>query len=103
LKQNGKTPIVIDSDELLKNPATYLMKLCKPLNIPYTSKMLSWRKGGIPEDGIWAKHWYANVHNSESFGLQKSDIQEFPEHLEPLLKEALPYYETLKNNILKND
>jgi len=100
LKKNGKTPIVIDSDELLKNPETYLKKLCDLLNIPFSDKMLRWKKGGIPEDGIWAKHWYGNVHNSEGFAVQKSSSQPFPKQLEPLLKEALPYYETLKNNIL---
>lgn len=103
LKQNGKTPIVIDSEELIKNPEAYLIKLCCLLDIPYTSSMLSWKKGGIPEDGIWAKHWYSNVHNSEGFSIQKNHSQTLPEHLEPLLKEALPYYETLRNNILKND
>lgn len=100
LKKNGRTPIVIDSDELLKNPETYLEKLCDLLNIPFSDKMLQWKKGGIPEDGIWAKHWYGNVHNSEGFAVQKSSSQPLPEHLEPLLKEALPYYETLKGNIL---
>lgn len=100
LKKNGKTPIVIDSDELLKNPETYLKKLCDLLKIPFSEKMLRWKKGGIPEDGIWAKHWYGNVQNSEGFGVQKSSSQPFPKHLEPLLNNALPYYETLKNNIL---
>lgn len=100
LKKNGKTPIVIDSDELLKNPEAYLKKLCELLNIPFSEKMLQWKKGGIPEDGIWAKHWYGNVHNSEGFAIQKSSSQPLPKHLEPLLKEAVPYYETLKNNIL---
>lgn len=100
LKKNGKTPIVIDSDELLKNPRNYLKKLCNLLEIPFTEKMLRWKKGGIPEDGIWAKHWYKNVHNSEGFAVQQSSSQPLPEHLEPLLKEALPYYETLKSNIL---
>ncbi len=100
LKKNGKVPIVIDSDELLKNPETYLKKLCDVLNIPFSKKMLSWKKGGILEDGIWAKHWYGNVHNSEGFAVQKSSSQPLPEHLDPLLKEALPYYETLKGNIL---
>ncbi|HNP67951.1 MAG TPA: sulfotransferase family protein [Aequorivita sp.] len=102
LKKNGRTPIVIDSDELLKNPETYLEKLCDLLNIPFSDKMLQWKKGGIPEDGIWAKHWYGNVHNSEGFTFQKSSSQPLPKHLEPLLNEALPYYETLKNNILTN-
>ena len=102
LKKNGRTPIVIDSDELLKNPETYLEKLYDLLNIPFSDKMLQWKKGGIPEDGIWAKHWYGNVHNSEGFTFQKSSSQPLPKHLEPLLNEALPYYETLKNNILTN-
>lgn len=103
LKKNGKTPLVIDSDELLKNPEIYLKKLCALLKIPFSEKMLSWKKGGIPEDGIWARHWYRNVHNSEGFAVQKSSSSPFPKHLEPLLMEALPYYETLKNNILIND
>ncbi|KJJ37708.1 sulfotransferase-like domain-containing protein [Aequorivita vladivostokensis] len=100
LKKNGKTPIVIDSDELLKNPRNYLKKLCNLLEIPFSEKMLRWKKGGIPEDGVWAKHWYKNVHNSEGFAVQKSSSQPLPNHLEPLLEEALPYYEILKSNIL---
>ncbi|WP_310991459.1 sulfotransferase family protein [Aequorivita marina] len=100
LKKNGKTPIVIDSDELLKNPEAYLKKLCNLLKTPFSEKMLHWKKGSIPEDGIWAKHWYKNVHNSEGFRVQKSSSQALPKRFEPLLKEALPYYETLKNNIL---
>lgn len=100
LKKNGKTPIVIDSDQLLVNPEVYLQKLCEKINISFSEKMLNWKKGGILEDGIWAKHWYANVHNSEGFSVQKSSSQPIPEHLEPLLAEALPYYEILKNNIL---
>ncbi len=100
LKKNHKTPLIIDSDELLKNPESYLKKLCGLLDIPFSEKMLSWKKGGIPEDGIWAKHWYGNVHNSEGFAIQKSSSQPLPKHLEPLLEKALVYYETLKNNIL---
>ncbi|HET8804316.1 MAG TPA: sulfotransferase family protein [Aequorivita sp.] len=100
LKKKRKTPIIIDSDELLKNPEMYLKKLCNLLNIPFSEKMLRWQKGGIPEDGIWAKHWYGNVHNSEGFAVQKSSSQPLPKHLEPLLNVALPYYETLKGNIL---
>lgn len=103
LKENGKKPIVIDSDELLKDPETYLRNLCDKLRVPFSKNMLSWKKGGIPEDGVWAKHWYANVHKSEGFTIQKTSFREFPEHLNPLLEEALPYYEILKNNTLKND
>ena len=29
--------------------------------------MLNWDRGGIKEDGVWAKYWYENVHKSEGF------------------------------------
>lgn len=102
LKNNNKTPIVIDSDELLKNPKNYLEKLCALLEVSFTSDMLTWKTGGIREDGVWASHWYANVHKSTGFAVQKTSSQPMPSRLEPVLKEALGYYNTLKNHILKN-
>jgi Sulfotransferase domain len=103
LSTQGKNPLVIDSDELLKNPSAYLKKICEVLHIPFTTKMLSWKKGGIPEDGVWAKHWYKNVHNSEGFAIQNNKSEPMPKRLQPILEEALSYYTTLKNHILKND
>lgn len=103
LTSEGKLPIVIDSDELLKDPSTYLKKVCALLEIPFTEKMLSWKKGGIPEDGVWAEHWYKNVHNSEGFTVQSTSAQSMPARLQPVSEEALPYYNILKNYILKND
>ena len=29
--------------------------------------MLQWEKGARIEDGIWAKYWYKNIHNSSGF------------------------------------
>jgi len=103
LKENDKTPVVIDSDELLKNPSHYLEKLCNLLNISFSEAMLVWKKGGIAEDGVWAPYWYKNVHNSEGFAVQKSSSQPLEKRLFPLVEEAMPYYEILKNHILKND
>ena len=103
LKEQGKSPVVIDSDELLKNPAIYLSQLCEALGIHFTEDMLSWNTGGIPEDGVWAPHWYHNVHNSTGFAKQKTSSQPMPERLQPVLEEALPYYQQLKQSILKNN
>ena len=89
LKENSKTPLVIDSDELVLNPENYLKKICNHLDLAFDKSMLTWKKGGIPEDGVWASHWYANVPLEKKF--------------EPLLQNAMPYYNILKNNILKND
>ncbi len=103
LKENDKTPIVIDSDELLKNPSRYLEKLCALLHVSFSEEMLVWKKGGIAEDGVWAPYWYKNVHNSEGFAVQKSSSQPLEKRFIPLVEEAMPYYEILKNHILKND
>lgn len=103
LKNQGKTPLVIDSDQLLKNPEGYLQKICDALDIPFTKDMLSWQKGGIQEDGIWAQYWYGNVHNSTGFRFQKTSNQEMPDSLQPVLDQALIHYTILKNHILKND
>tara|TARA_A100000171_G_scaffold53077_1_gene76262 strand:- start:7640 stop:8308 length:669 start_codon:yes stop_codon:yes gene_type:complete len=100
LQLQGKTPIVLESDALLKNPSAYLKKVCGLVSIPFTETMLSWQKGGIPEDGIWAKHWYQNVHNSEGFAPQKTSSDPMPSRLEPVLDEAMEFYTILRNHIL---
>lgn len=73
------------------------------MQIPFTETMLTWKKGGIPEDGVWAKHWYKNVHNSEGFALQNTSNQPLPGRLKPVYNDAMPYYNMLKEHILKND
>ena len=105
LKEYNKNPVVIDSDELMINPEKYLKKICEQINIPFSEKMLSWPKGGIPEDGIWATYWYANVHNSEGFQKksQSKNQEELSKNLQTVLEESMPYYNTLKKHILKND
>ena len=103
LKSQGKTPLVIDSDQLLKNPEEYLQKICKTLDIPFTKDMLSWQKGGIQEDGVWAQYWYGNVHNSTGFAIQKKSRHMVPDSLQNVLGQALVHYTILKNHILKNN
>lgn len=103
LKSHGNTPVVIDSDELMVDPENYLRKLCRILNIPFDAGMLSWEQGGIPEDGLWAKHWYRNVHQTTGFQVQQRKPANIATHLGPLLAQALTYYNELKENILKND
>jgi hypothetical protein len=67
LEKKGKIPVVLDSKYLIQNPELILSKLCDMLGISFDKKMLKWKRGARKEDGIWAKHWYANVHNSTGF------------------------------------
>lgn len=87
--------VVLDAKSVLLNPEQQLRKLCEFAGIPFYAEMLSWEAGARPEDGCWAPYWYSNVHRSTGFGSYKPKDKPFPEHLKPLLKECMPFYEQL--------
>jgi hypothetical protein len=91
----GQDPPVLDSRELLLDPGSVLRQLCQRLGIPFDEKMLNWPPGPRPEDGIWAPHWYENVHRSSGFMPYRPKTDPFPERLQPLLEECRPYYDRL--------
>jgi len=103
LKQNKADFVVLDSNELLKNPPKCLELLCEKLNIPFDDKMLSWKKGARKEDGVWAKHWYDNVHNSTGFKVQNTSNQPIvmPENLKELAEKCMPFYEAVVKYSIK--
>ncbi len=95
--EHGTYPaIVVDSNDILKDPEQGLTDLFIKLDIPFESSMLQWEKGPIPEDGSWAKYWYKNVHNSIGFSKQKTSERPLPDRCQSLYTEAMPYYEKLK-------
>jgi len=95
LEKKDNTPIILDSKYLLQNPELMLNKLCNILEISFDKKMLKWKKGARKEDGIWAKHWYANIHNSTGFlPYTKKEIT-LSENNMTLAKKCKPYYEFL--------
>ena len=93
--------IVLDSRYLLQNPEKVLNKLCELLSIPFDKQMLSWEKGGRKEDGVWAKYWYKNLHQSIGFlPYIKKDIVLSENNLN-LAKECAPYYDFLTDKSIK--
>ncbi|MDX1501776.1 MAG: sulfotransferase family protein [Thermoanaerobaculia bacterium] len=95
LRALGQDPPVVDSRELLLDPAGVLEQLCQRIGIPFDEAMLSWEAGPRPEDGVWAPHWYQNVHRTTGFRPYRPKTGVFPERLEPLLEECRPYYAAL--------
>lgn len=86
---------ILDAADVLKNPKSKLTELCNLVGIPFDEKMLSWTPGERPEDGVWAKFWYANIHNSSGFlPYVESDV-DLNINLTDLYQEAQSYYKSL--------
>lgn len=101
LKKIEKDILVIDVSILLKNPKDILTKWCKHLNINFDTKMLTWKTGPYPTDGIWWKHWYNNVINTTQFEVFKNKSDSIPEKYQSIYDEALDYYEKLYYFVIK--
>ncbi|MCG8490752.1 MAG: hypothetical protein MI743_03985 [Sneathiellales bacterium] len=97
-KQTGKIPVVVEGEDIQKDPAHMLAKLCKACNLPFSEKMLCWEKGAQPEDGVWGTHWYGAVEASTGFApYQDKSVQlSFPQ--QKLVDELMPYYEELRQS-----
>ncbi len=87
---------VLDAKEILENPEKRLQQLCEAIGIPFSVRMLNWSKGARKEDGIWAKHWYANVHASTSFQKpNKKAKTELRADLKELARVSLKLYQEI--------
>jgi len=70
----GKTPIVIDSDELLKNPLAILNQLGDSWGMTFTEKDLHWKKGYADEWLHIDSNWYVEVSDSTQLEPYRGDI-----------------------------
>ena len=101
LTQNKQYPPILDAKQVLLNPKLVLSKLCARLDIAFNCNMLKWEAKPRKEDGIWAKYWYKNIHNSTGFVEYTPKTEPFPDHLIPLLKECEPFYKKLNELAIK--
>lgn len=98
-EENNTDYVIMDSKMILDNPEHELKKLCKHANIAFYKEMLSWPAKARTEDGLWAKHWYKNIHKSNGFMKYNQKTEIFPIELMPLLKECQVFYNELVNKI----
>ncbi len=96
LRDAGSDPVVLDSGFLLNDPPAVLKKLCDRCGIAFEQRMAHWPPGPKPYDGVWAPHWYANVHRTTGFQAPSdADDRALPRHLDTLYQEAICFYEKL--------
>ncbi len=101
IEAKGAAPVVLMAADVLRNPEGVLRSLCDRIGIPWYAEMLAWPEGPKPEDGVWAPHWYANVHRSTGFAPYRPKDEVLPAHVEPLLAECLPLYERLATHAIR--
>lgn len=88
-------PVVVDASELRADPEGTLGRLCRGLGIPFDPAMLAWPAGPHPQDGVWARHWYAGTWNTTGFD---TTPEEPPPSVDaPFLEEALRLYDGLQS------
>ena len=93
--RTGRTPPVLDSRDVLENPRAMLTRLCDAVGVPFDEAMLSWEPGPRDTDGVWARHWYANVETSTTFAPYAPKNEPVPDHLTPTLDACRALYDTL--------
>lgn len=98
---NDPKSIVLDSGLLLENPESVLKQVCERAGIEFQKQMLAWQAGPKLYDGVWAPHWYANVHKSTGFEKQPTSERTLSDHLKPLAEEADVYYKKLLTHAIR--
>lgn len=103
LKERGSCPpIVLDSNDLLNNPAQVLSMLCKEIGLSFEPSMLTWPKGPKFYDGVWANYWYSRTHQSTGFASKKIETVTLKGLQLDLYHEAAKHYRYLYSHSITN-
>ncbi len=98
--RTGQTPPVVDARDVLEHPRQTLGLLCESLGVPFREEMLSWPTGPRSTDGIWAKHWYANVEKTTTFEAYRPKQEPVPEQLAAIHRQCQQLYDELYSHRL---
>ena len=99
----GKIPLVISSDDVVKDPHHTLKYLCAYLEVEFHENMLIWESGlknsVLSQSSMLtnpeSEPWYMTLRNSQSFLPYEKKDQELPIDLTQILEESMSYYNAL--------
>jgi hypothetical protein len=94
-KATGEQPLIVDSRDILCDPARLLKQVCSRLGLAFDTAMLAWEAGPKSCDGVWARHWYDAVWNSTGFTPYRERPGTVPPEVSGVLEEVQPLYESL--------
>jgi hypothetical protein len=94
-ERTGEAPLVVDGNDVLKDPEGMLRALCDRLGLPFDEAMLSWPAGPRDSDGVWAPYWYDNVSRSTGFIPYTQKVTSLDAHEEAIAEHCREPYESL--------
>ena len=97
----GETPLVLDAEDVLKDPKAMLNAFCTKLGIPFSERMLHWPAGPRASDGVWAPHWYAAVERSMGFEPYEPRSPKLTDFQQGLAERCRPHYDALARHRLQ--
>ncbi|XP_038066333.1 uncharacterized protein LOC119736389 [Patiria miniata] len=99
------SPVILDTDDLLQDPAGILSTYCSKMGIPYSDKLLSWEAGeDIVDQWIGTMITMVNhaeafkqVFASEGFGAPSPvpELESLPNDVQACVRDSMQYYEHL--------
>ncbi len=93
---------VIDSADIRAAPGPMLRGLCDAIGLSFDPAMLAWPPGPKAADGVWAPHWYGEVHRSTGFAGAEGPLPVLSQAAHAILAEVLPAYEALSGRRLRS-
>ena len=98
--RTGAQPVVVDADDLLRDPPGMLRALCAALGVGFSERMLWWPPGPRATDGVWARHWYGAVERSTGFAPYRPRDDAVPARFADLLAAADELYDRMAEHRL---
>ena len=92
----GHAPPVVDSADILRDPAGVLTRLCAALGVEWDPAMLHWQAGRRATDGVWASHWYGAVEASTGFGPPDDKVVTLDAEAQGVADACRPAYDYLQ-------
>jgi hypothetical protein len=100
LQLAGSRAVVVTAESLFAQPEATLRALCEKLQLAWQPAMLTWKPGGRPEDGVWAKYWYEGVHRSSGWEARTLSHGHIPKAFHDLRETCLAHYLALESHAL---
>ncbi|GES91145.1 branched-chain-amino-acid aminotransferase-like protein 2 [Rhizophagus clarus] len=104
--------VLVDADDLVREPEKVLRKYCEMIGVEFKEKMLRWKAEKIVE--CWNVKipdlydvpdyyniWYRSASESTGFNLingHKKEEIEYPQNVYDIIAENVPYYEYLRQH-----